>query len=154
MKYEFLWLKFIFHLKIYIFDAGVYKNLRVVGFLDSEQEINGPCLEGLVMQHLRAWNDYLEEELKQFYWRTQQGLEVNFILYGSSFFYAIEVKNATTILPKDLVGLQAFAEEYPEATLIFLYRGQDRLKKGNILCLPVEAFLLALTPETDDLTRC
>lgn len=59
---------------------GVYHSLRAVGFLDSTSEIDGPGLEGLVLQHLRAWNDYQGSPYMLYYWRTQHGVEVDFIL--------------------------------------------------------------------------
>jgi len=74
------------------------------------------------------------------------GVEVDFILYGSAGLYAIEVKNASVIHPKDLTGLKNFSEDYPEAILILLYRGKERLQKHNIICIPVEQFLLELHP--------
>ena len=46
------------HPKFYFFDAGVFTTLRPKGPLDSSQEISGAALEGLVAQHLRAWNAY------------------------------------------------------------------------------------------------
>ena len=42
--------------------------------------------------------------------------------------------------------LAAFAEEYPEAVAILLYRGAERLRIGNVWCIPVEAFLRDLKP--------
>ena len=134
----------ISHEKFYYFDAGVYRSLRQTGYLDKETEINGPGLEGLVLQNLRAWNDYHGSSNKLFYWRTKNGLEIDFIIYGPNNFCAIEVKNSAVIHPQDLRGLQEFTTDYPEAKAIMLYRGQDRLLKKNILCLPVEEFLLGL----------
>jgi len=49
---------------------------------------------------------------------------------------------------EDLRGLKAFCGDYPEATAIFLYRGEYRQKEGNILCVPVEEFL-NLAPKKD-----
>jgi hypothetical protein len=40
--------------KFYLFDTGVYNQLRPRGPLDSPNEIGGMCLEGLVLQHLKA----------------------------------------------------------------------------------------------------
>jgi len=134
----------ISHEKFYYFDAGIYKNLRITGFLDKPSEINGPGLEGLVLQNLRAWNDYHGAEHQLFYWRTKHGVEVDFIIDGPQGLFAIEVKHAPIIYEKDLTGLKAFCTDYPEATPIMLYRGQERLKKTNILCLPIEMFLLQL----------
>lgn len=134
------------HPKFYYFDAGIYNSLRPSAFLDKPSEINGPGLEGLVAQHLRAWNDYQGSPNKIFYWRTRYGLEVDFIIYGKTGLYAIEVKNSSQIHNHDLNGLQAFCADYPQAIPLILYRGKDRLLKNKILCMPVETFLKELTP--------
>jgi uncharacterized protein len=136
----------VLHSKFYYFDAGVYHHLREQGFLDRETEISGMALEGLVAQHLRAWRDYQNLSYKIYYWRTRAGVEVDFIVYGTNGFWAIEVKNSQHIHPQDLTGLKSFCEDYPEVTPIFLYRGNEKIKKGNILCLPVEDFLVGLRP--------
>ncbi len=139
------------HPKFYYFDAGIYTSLRPAGYLDAPSELNGAGLEGLVVQHLQAWNDYQGTPNKLYYWRTRYGLEVDFIIDGKAGLYAIEVKNADKIYNQDLSGLKAFCEDYPEAKPLMLYRGQERLQKGKILCLPVEEFLKSLTPIHPDL---
>lgn len=48
----------ITHGKFYYFDAGVFRAIRPTGPLDSAAEIDGPALETLVLQELRAVNDY------------------------------------------------------------------------------------------------
>jgi predicted AAA+ superfamily ATPase len=48
----------ITHGKFFYFDAGVYRAIRPTGPLDSPAEIDGPALETLVLQELRAVNDY------------------------------------------------------------------------------------------------
>jgi predicted AAA+ superfamily ATPase len=135
------------HSKFYFFDAGVFKSLRPKGPLDRPEEMFGGALEGLVAQHLRAWIDYRGRENKLFYWRTPKGLEVDFIVYGEDGLFAIEVKNSSRIYPESLKALEAFKQDYPEAKCLLLYRGSERLKKGNILCLPCAGFLSALKPE-------
>ena len=134
------------HPKFYLFDAGVYTTLRPKGPLDKLEEKDGAALEGLVAQHLRSWNDYSEQKAGLYFWRTRGGLEVDFIVYGENIFWAIEVKNSTRIHPKDLNSLQAFLQDYPMANALFLYRGKERIKMQNILCMPCEEFLLQLTP--------
>ncbi|HVV68998.1 MAG TPA: AAA family ATPase [Gammaproteobacteria bacterium] len=136
----------ISHPKFYYFDVGVYKSLRAVGFIDQVTEIDGPGLEGLVAQHLRAWNDYQGSPNRLYYWRTRYGVEVDFIIHGANNLTAIEVKNSNKINNKDLSGLKAFCTDYPEALPILLYRGQERLLKDGIICLPIEEFLRQLTP--------
>lgn len=56
------------------------------------------------------------------------------------------MKNTGRVRPEDLRPLAAFAEEYPEADSILLYRGEERLRIGKTWCLRVEAFLRQLVP--------
>jgi predicted AAA+ superfamily ATPase len=135
------------HPKFYLFDSGVFHVLRPKGPLDRPQEIDGAALEGLVAQHLIAWCDYSRQQAAVYFWRTRSDLEVDFVVYGESTFCAIEVKNAKKVSPHDLKGLQAFLSDYPEAQALFLYRGNEKLKIDNILCLPVIDFLRGLIPD-------
>lgn len=138
--------KLIGHPKFYFFDAGVFRALRPKGPLDRPQEIEGTALEGLVAQNLRAWIDYRGKDNKLYYWRTPKGVEVDFVVYGEDGLYAIEVKNSSKIYPEFLKGLESFKEDYPEAKCLLLYRGNERIKKGNVLCLPCDSFLKGLNP--------
>ncbi len=134
------------HPKFYFFDAGVFRANRPTGPLDSEADIDGAALEGLVAQHLRAWCDYTGADHQLHYWQTRSQNEVDFVVYGSSGLYALEVKNSSQVRPEDLRGLRAFGEDYPEASRYLLYRGRDRILREGVLCLPIDEFLLALTP--------
>jgi predicted AAA+ superfamily ATPase len=133
------------HPKLYFFDAGVFRSLRPRGPLDRPEEIDGAALEGLVAQHLRAWLAYGGDG-QLFFWRTRGGAEVDFVVYGNAGIWAVEVKGTGRIRPEDLRPLAAFVEEYPEAVPILLYRGTERLRTGEIWCLPVETFLRDLKP--------
>lgn len=134
------------HPKFYFFDAGVYKSLRPRGPLDAPEQAGGPALEGLVLQHLRAWNDYGGARHALSYWRTRAGNEVDFVIYGEKEFAAIEVKNSLRVRPEDLSGLESFGEDYPKAKRLLLYRGAARLEIRGVLCLPCGEFLAALVP--------
>ncbi|MGH7563484.1 MAG: ATP-binding protein [Gemmatimonadota bacterium] len=134
------------HPKFYFFDTGVFRSLRPHGPLDRPQEIEGAALEGLVAQHLRSWLAYTEGEFGLFTWRTRSGVEVDFVVYGPEGFWAVEVQNSRDVRPQDLRGLRAFLEDYPDCRALLLYRGTERLRKGEVLCVPVEEFLLELRP--------
>jgi predicted AAA+ superfamily ATPase len=136
----------ISHPKFYFFDAGVYRTIRPSGPLDSTHEIDGIALENLVLQHLIAWNAYLGNGNKLFFWRTKAGIEVDFIIYGPDTLFAIEVKNSKNIRSNDLKGLKTFKTDYPESTCLFLYRGDEKLKVGDVLCIPCNSFLKNLVP--------
>lgn len=135
------------HPKFYYFDAGVYYNLRPKGPLDKTSEINGIALEGLILQHLRAWNDYSKTKHELSYWRTKSGSEVDFVIYGEQHFLALEIKNSTKVFSKDLKALKAFISDYEMAKAILLYRGKDKLLVDGITCWPVADFLAELRPD-------
>jgi len=134
------------HPKFYYFDTGVFRANRPKGPLDSPEEIDGAALEGLVAQHLRAWCDYSEGEHSLYYWQTRSQVEVDFIIYGESGIFAIEVKNSDKVRPQDLRPLRAFGEDYPKARKILLHRGRERFIRNDTLCIPCEQFLKKLHP--------
>lgn len=129
------------HPKFFLFDNGLYRRLRQRGPLDIESEISGPALEGLVGQHIRAYSDFALQDTHLYYWRSSAGNEVDFVLYGGKTFVAIEVKNTKVVRPIDYNGLVSFGDDYPEASLVLIYRGSVLMKHKNILVVPVEMFL-------------
>ena len=141
------------HPKFYLFDTGVFQHLRPKGPLDSVHEIDGLALEGLVMQHLKAWSEYSDGNIQCFFWRTKGGSEIDFVIYGESHFYAIEVKNAIHVNTKNLKALKTFCRDYPEAGPLFLYRGKDKLLVDGIPCWPTDVFLRQLFPNHWPLAR-
>lgn len=134
------------HPKFYYFDTGVFRANRPTGPLDSDAEIDGAALEGLVAQHLRAWCAYSEGRHELYYWQTRSQVEVDFVIYGVAGLYAIEVKNSTRVRVEDLRALGGFGEDYPQSQRYLLYRGKERIKHGDVLCVPCDEFLLALKP--------
>jgi predicted AAA+ superfamily ATPase len=134
------------HPKFFFFDAGVFRAVRPTGPLDPPSEIAGAALEGLVLQHLRAWNAYRGAPNSLHYWRTRHGVEVDFVLYGPDGFWAIEVKHGTRIGSGDVRSLRAFHDDYPQSETLLLHRGAERVRVDGILCVPVEEFLAQLHP--------
>ncbi len=126
--------------KFYFFDAGIYRILRPKGPLDIIEEIDGAGLETLVLQELIAKNEYANLEYKIFFWRTVNGVEVDFVLYGHRGIIGIEVKRKFNISVSDLKGLNLFKKDYPEAQLILLYGGKEIKYKGEITFLPFDKF--------------
>lgn len=134
------------HPKLFFVDAGVYRSLRPKGPLDKGAELEGPALEGLVAQHLRAWIDYSGYDASLSYWRTKGGSEVDFVVYGDCGFFAIEVKNSTRVHRTDLRSLHSFKNDYPQSQVYLLYRGQEEVLIDDVPCIPVDRFLRSLTP--------
>ena len=132
--------------KFYFFDAGVYRALRPKGMMDRPEEIAGMALEGMVHQHLVAWRDYSGIQGGLYFWRTQLGHEVDFVIYTENEFVAIEVKHTANPSRVDFDGLKLFAKDYPMAKRLLLYRGTEQFEREGILVVPIERFLRGLVP--------
>ncbi len=132
--------------KFYFFDTEVFRSIRPAGPLDRPEEIEGAAMEGLIAQHLRAWCDYSGDDHRLYFWRTKAGLEVDFVVYGPSGVWAIELKRAGTVRKNDLRALRAFLEDYPGANARLLYLGQESLRIGDVWCVPCARYLASVEP--------
>jgi len=124
--------------KFYFFDTGVFRTLRPSGPLDSPEEIEGGALESLFLQELIALNSYLRRGYRIFYWRTSNGVEVDFVLYGKGGLKAFEVKRTGRFSEKMLNGLKGFLNDYPVAKAYLIYGGTRRMWSGKIEIIPAE----------------
>jgi predicted AAA+ superfamily ATPase len=124
--------RMVSHSKFYYFDVGVFRTLRPMGPLDSPEEAEGPGLETLCFQELTAINDYYDYQYDIYYWRTSNGMEVDFILYGPKGLLAFEIKRSRHVSSKDLRGLKKFQADYPEAKSYLLYGGDREEYYNNI----------------------
>lgn len=129
------------HSKFFFFDVGLYRTLRPRGPLDRPEEIPGPALETLVFQELRALNDSLRLGYSIHYWRTADGREVDFVLYGEKGIKAFEVTRAARLRGRDFAGLKAFLEDYPMAKAYVLYGGARRQREGSVDLIPLQEAL-------------
>jgi len=125
------------HPKFYFFDAGVYRTLRPMGPLDAREEVDGIALETLFLQELIAQNSALHLGYKIFYWRTSNGREVDFVLYGTKGLLAFEIKRSSRITSAMLGGLKSFLADYPVAKAYFAYTGNRRMYHNKIEIVPV-----------------
>ena len=126
------------HRKFYYFDAGVFRAIRPVGPLDSEAELDGPALETLVLQELRAVNDYLECDYRIYFWHTRNNLEIDFVLYGARGLLAIEIKRSPQVQFKQTKALREFKKDYPPARCYMFYGGAAPQYMDGITILPIE----------------
>jgi predicted AAA+ superfamily ATPase len=132
------------HPKLYLFDVGVFRALRPRGPLDSDEEIAGAACETLLLQELRALNDYRDLGWQIFYWRTASGLEVDFVLYGERGLRAFEVKRTARLRSADFRSLNAFVADYPMARAWLVYGGTRRYHQGPIEVIPLAECLREL----------
>jgi len=93
--------------KIYLFDPGITRILQGRSQVNAGSPEYGHLFETFIFHELKTYCDYKGiDEL--FYWRSQSGFEVDFILAGKT---AIEVKASKTIGQHDLKGLKALSDE-------------------------------------------
>jgi len=129
------------HPKFYFFDAGVYRTLRPMGPLDSPEEVEGVALETLFLQEIMALNSALDLGYRVHYWRTSNGREVDFVLYGPRGLLAFEIKRTTRATPAMLGGLKSFLGDYPMANAHFVYMGSRRMHEDKIEIVPAQQML-------------
>ncbi len=129
--------RLIVHPKFYFFDVGVYRTLRPMGPLDAPEEVDGTALETLFLQELIALNSAFDFGYKIFYWRTSNGREVDFVLYGPKGMLSFEIKRTSRITSAMLGGLKSLLADYPMAKAYFVYTGNRRMHEGKIEIVPV-----------------
>jgi predicted AAA+ superfamily ATPase len=136
--------RLVAHPKFYFFDVGVFRSIRPQGPLDLEEEIDGPALETLFLQQLRAINDYFSFNYKLYYWRTGDGAEVDFIAYGPNGMHAFEIKRSNRWGESDLHGLKILGHDYPVAQRYLVYLGNKTEYFRDIKIVPIQELLFDL----------
>jgi len=129
------------HPKFYYFDPGVFRAIRPMGPYDQPQELGGICLETLVYQQISSINDLMELGYKLYYFRTANGVEVDFVLYGERGIVGVEVKLNSHFNDTMIRGLKKFRQDYPEAKLFLLYTGKQKMYVNGVTVLPVREAL-------------
>jgi uncharacterized protein len=132
------------HPKFFLFDAGVYRAIRPRGPLDVAEEIDGAAIETLVFQSLRAENANHDLGYDMFFWRTADGKEVDFVMYGERGLRAFEIKRSSRFREADIASLRLFCEDYPEASGYLFYGGTRRYQFDKIGVLPLAEALPTL----------
>ena len=128
--------------KFYFFDVGVANFLRGVGTLNRNSSEYGIAFEHFIAMELRSYLSYRRRRLELSYWRTQSGVEVDFLVGSAS---AIEVKASARVSDRDLRGLRALADEGSTAARVLVsFDELDRRTDDGIRLLHWRTFLTAL----------
>ena len=99
--------------KFYFFDIGIVNGLLRRKELVEGTSDFGAAFEQLIFQELRAYISYYRKDFQLEYWRATDKSEVDFVIYDSlKNIYAIEVKSAKKLKPKDYSGLLKLEEEF------------------------------------------
>ena len=128
--------------KFYLFDVGVAGILTRREITEPKGEAFGKAFEHFIHMELRAHRSYSELEYDIQFWRTKNGLEVDFILGGGE--VAVEVKGSGRVSGRDLRGLSSFVEEFkPKHALLVCNEKEERLI-DRIRIVPWKLFLTRL----------
>lgn len=136
--------RLIAHPKFYFFDTGIYKAVRPMGPLDEPEMVQGIALETLFLQDLIAVNQALGLGYEIYFYRTNDGSEVDFIAYGERGIKAFEIKSARHFSSSHVRGLRSFIQDYPEAQCYLINNGTRRLREGSVNVIPFADALKSL----------
>lgn len=130
--------------KFYLFDVGVVSHLksRTIKVLKGDEA--GDAFEQFIFMELTAFLGLNEIDRPIQYWRSKNGLEVDFVIDQGNI--AIEIKISTTPTLSDLKGLCAFCEDYqPKQAIVVCHAVRARVIElpngARIQILPWQQFL-------------
>ena len=125
--------------KFYLFDVGITRKLSEIDVPSDTQSDYGRLFENFIAMELKAWHDYNRIEDKLYYWRTENGTEVDFVIGDE---IAVEVKTTRNPTSHNLIGLRRIGEEKAFKHRILVCRESiARLTDEGILILPWQDFL-------------
>lgn len=96
--------------KFYFFDVGIVNQLKKITLPELKGIEAGGAFENYILMELWVYRALNEKEFDIHFWRTNSGLEVDFVLGKAEI--AIEVKISNTIASSDIRGLITFQNEY------------------------------------------
>ena len=126
------------HAKFYFFDLGVTNRLVGRSQLVAGTPEYGRALEHLIFLELKAYLSYSQSEHTLYFWRTQTGQEVDFVMPDR---LALEVKSSQLVDGRDLKALQNFSEIHSIPRAIVVANEPKPRKLGRIEILPIRDFL-------------
>ena len=128
--------------KFYFFDVGIANFLRGISTLNRNSSEYGIAFEHFIAMELRSYLSYRRLRTELTYWRTQSGVEVDFLIGSAA---AIEVKASARVSDRDLRGLRALADEGSTAARFLVsFDELDRRTDDGIRLLHWRTFLTDL----------
>ncbi len=137
--------KEVSHPKFYFFDCGVTRAIQKMLRDKPSSEERGTLFETFIFHELNAHISYQNIGGELFYWRTSDGIEIDFIWKRGAKIIAIEVKSSKTWKIEHNSGFQSLlASSIKPHACYGVYCGEDVLKKDFGLVLPWNKFLKRL----------
>lgn len=133
--------KEVAHPKFYLFDCGVQRALAGLHRDKPSTAEQGVLFETWVLNEFRALNAWQGHGARFFYWRTPSGNEVDLIWQRGNKATGFEIKSSTRWKPEFNKGLQVLLESGDISAAYGIYRGDRRLKVGDVTVLPYQEAL-------------
>lgn len=98
----------------------------------------GAYFETLIYHHLRILTGLMTPAGRLYFWRTQNGQEVDFVIEHGRRLLAVEVKQTNNPSYRDASGLRAFLSDHPHASGgLLVHTGREVRRLGErILAVP------------------
>lgn len=140
--------RLVSHPRYYLFDMGV-TNAICQNFGQLHSQIKGRRFEQFIILQIIALNSYYRYGYELFFWRTNNGLEIDLILMKSKKpVAAIEIKSNPVINPGDSYALTEFKKEYPKVvTYIICPVERSRILQDETIVIPWTDFLTKILPD-------
>ncbi len=134
------------HPKFYLFDSGVSRALSGRIAYPPTQEESGPLLETLLLNEIRSYLFYSKLHYGIHFWRSYDGVEVDFLCETSKGFVAAEFKASARWVKRFNRGLHRMQSELGERLIesYGVYLGDRAALWDNVHVLPVREFLKRL----------
>ena len=128
--------------KFYLFDVGVAGAITKRDIPQPRGETFGKAFEHFILMELTAHAAYSEQGYEINFWRTRQGVEVDFVLGGGQ--VAVEVKGSSRIENRDCRPLHVFTSEHrPKKSILVCCEREERVV-GAVRIVPWPSFLRQL----------
>ncbi len=125
--------------KFYLFDVGVAGAITGRSIKGERGELFGRAFEHFIFMELVAHRAYTELDYPINFWRTKNGMEVDFILARGEI--AIEVKGSPRVDNRDLSSIVSFRENNSVRRAIVVCNEQSSRTYQGIEVLPYRLFL-------------
>lgn len=137
--------KEVTHPKFYFFDCGVVRAIQKLLRETISNSERGVLLETFIFNELKAYMSYEDIGGELFYWRTNDGIEIDFIWKRGPKIVVIEVKSSTQWKEEYNAGFRSLltSKITPQACY-GIYLGKETLQKNFALILPLSEFLKKL----------
>lgn len=137
--------RLVSHPKIYLFDNGVTNALthRLSGALDPS--VRGRLFEQFLVQETFRRLDYGRVDSALWYWRTNNGAEVDLLVeVEGTLVAAVEFKSRPAVSGADLSGLRSFYGDYPEVPCYLVCTAPEPFQLDFVQVLPWRMYLESL----------